>query len=170
MRAEADSDGIPGAVTSVSDGYEIALERRVEHAPQAVWAMLTEPEQLAEWLAPGALELRQGGRVRLDFGESGATIDSTVRALETGRVLEYSWSSGDDPLRPLHWELLPEGNGTLVRLTLKLPTGEDPAKAAAGWDAHLEMLLAALEGVAIGFPVQRFRAARSHFQAMVNAV
>jgi uncharacterized protein YndB with AHSA1/START domain len=169
MTAGADDGGIPGIVTSTSDGFEIVLERRVEHDIPSVWAILTEPDQFAQWLAPGSLELRHGGAVRLDFGESGATIASTVRALEAERLLEYSWSSGDEPLRPLRWELVPDGSRTVVRLTLKLPEGEDPAKAAAGWDAHLEMLVAALEGVAIGFPFQRFKAARTHFQEMVNS-
>ncbi len=169
MALGIDQDGIPGTITPTPDGFEIVLERGVDHDIQHVWANLTEPDRFAQWLAPGSLELRQGGAVRLDFGESGATIDSTVRALEAERVLEYSWSSGDEPLRPLRWELVPDDSWTTVRLTLALPKGEDPAKAAAGWDAHLEMLLAALEGVAISFPFERFKAARAHFQEMVNS-
>ena len=48
-----------------------------------------------------------------------------------------------------------EGGIQLV-LTLRLPSGEDIAKACAGFDAHLEMLAAALEGVPIRFPVDFF--------------
>jgi hypothetical protein len=38
---------------------------------------------------------------------------------------------------------------------------DDPARALAGWDAHLEMLAAALEGVPIKFPFQHFQAVRA---------
>ncbi|WP_281059049.1 hypothetical protein [Mesorhizobium sp. M2C.T.Ca.TU.002.02.1.1] len=43
--------------------------------------MLTEPPQFVRWLAPGSIELRKGGRVHIDFGDSGVVIDSTVLAL-----------------------------------------------------------------------------------------
>ena len=151
------------------DELEILLERRIGHEPAAVWHMLTEPAALPRWLAPGAVEPRIGGRARLDFAESGATIDSTVRACDPERLLVYAWGSGDGPDRPLYWALIPVEDGTQLRLTLRLPADEDGPKAAAGWDAHLEMLLAALEGVPIRFPVDHFLAMRAWFRGQLGA-
>lgn len=152
-------------VRETADGFEVELTRFVDTDRESVWRMLTEPECLRDWLAPGTLEPRPGGRISLDFAASGATIDSTVSLCEQPELLEYSWSSGDEPERPLRWVLHPEGQGTRLYLTVKIPRDEDVAKTAAGWDAHLEMLLAALAGVPISFPVARFKQTR---QAVEN--
>ena len=78
-------------------------------------------------------------------------------------MLEYSWSSPGQPQRPLRWELQPDGDGARLALTLRLPAGEDPAKACAGFEGHLEMLAAALEGVPIKFPFDLFLKARAGY-------
>jgi uncharacterized protein YndB with AHSA1/START domain len=149
-------DAVVGVMTRVSD-----------HAPAEIWAMLTDPAKLPEWLAPGRIEPRVGGAARLDFADSGTVIDSQVSAYEAGRTLEYSWSSPGEPRRPVRWEIAPEGGGARLRLTLTTPAGEDPGRACAGWEAHLEMLEAALEGVPIKFPFERFKAAREAYREKV---
>lgn len=149
------------------DRTEARLERVFGHDRQTVWQMLTEPQGLAEWLAPGSIELRPGGRVEIDFADSGTTIASSLRRFEPPRLLAYSWSSGDEPERPLQWELIALGAETRLALTVDLPAEEDAAKACAGFAAHLEMLAAALEGVPIRFPVDHFLEARRSYQGMV---
>jgi uncharacterized protein YndB with AHSA1/START domain len=134
---------------------------------EGVWAALTEPAWLAKWLAPGEIDLRKGGVVRLDFGESGATIDSRVTAFEPHRLLEYSWSIPGEPPRPLRWELEPIGPTTLLTLRLTVAANEDAGRAAAGWAAHLEMLQAALLGVPVKFPFDVFRVARDAYREQV---
>lgn len=154
-----------GSIKRNGDAFVVRLEQYIEHGQTSVWYMLTEPGPLAQWLAPGTVDLRPGGRISLDFSESGATIDSVIRDLDPPRVLEYSWSSGNEPERPLRWELEPlNGSSTRLTLTLRLPAEEDIARAAAGWDTHLEMLLAALESVPIRFPVDHFREARNRYR------
>ncbi|MBN9003454.1 MAG: SRPBCC family protein [Rhizobiales bacterium] len=154
----------PGQIRRLAEGFEGCLERWMGHEQETVWRMLTEPEALGQWLAPGTIELRPGGTVHIDFADSGTTIDSTVLALDPPQLLEYSWSSGNDPQRPMRWELQPAGSGTRLILTLRLPAGEDAAKACAGFEAHLEMLLAALEGVPIRFPFDHFLKSRQLYQ------
>ena len=146
------------------------MTRLIGHPPAAVWAALTEPARLAQWLAPGRIELRVGGAARLDFADSGTVIDSKVSAFEPGRLIEYSWSSGDEPLRPVRWEIAPAQDGVTLTLTQKTPAGEDPGRACAGWEAHLEMLQAALEGVPIKFPFESFKAARDAYRPKVAAL
>jgi hypothetical protein len=124
---------------------------------------------LAKWLAPGTIELHQGGAVRIDFGDSGIVIDSVLTAFEPLKVLEYSWSSGDQPQRPLRWELTEESGGTRLQLTVRLPGDEDAAKACAGFEGHLAMLAAALEDVPVRFPLDLYLAARKHYQASLDA-
>lgn len=156
-----------GRIRRLADGFEGRLERQIAHPPKAVWQMLTEAAGIGQWLAPGAIEPRQGGRVHVDFGDSGVVIDSTVLEFDPPRRLAYSWSSGSQPLRPLLWDLQAAGDGTALALTVQLPEGEDIAKACAGFDAHLEMLAAALEGVPIRFPFELYLAARRGYQDML---
>jgi uncharacterized protein YndB with AHSA1/START domain len=141
--------------------------RRLDHPASAVWGMLAEPERMAEWLAPGRIEPRIGGAVRLDFADSGTVIESAVTAFEDGRLVEFSWSQPGEPTRPVRIALAPDGAATELTLTVRTPDGEDPARAAAGWAAHLAMLEAALAGAPIGFPFETFKAARETYKAAV---
>lgn len=163
----SESGNQPGTIGRVEGGFEGRIERFYEHDQAAVWRMLTEPQALAQWLAPGSIELRAGGAVRIDFADSGIVIDSTVLALDAPRLLAYSWSSGDEPERPLRWELKPVEKGTQLVLTVRIPEGEDASKACAGFDAHLDMLAAALEGVPVKFPFERYLEARRGYQQML---
>lgn len=157
----------PGHIRHLSEGYEGCLKRWMAHKQEMVWRMLTEPTKFVQWLAPGSIELRKGGRVHIDFGDSGVVIDGTVLAFDPPRLLAYSWSSGNEPDRPLRWELDTIDRGTALTLTVQLPAGEDIAKACAGFEAHLDMLAAALEGVPIRFPFDRYLAARRAYQHLL---
>lgn len=145
-------------------GHVIATFRRAfDHPAAAVWAALTDPAILPQWLAPGTIDLRKGGAARLAFQDSGIVIDSEVSACDHERLLAYSWSGPGEPMRSVCWDLLPRGAGCALILTLEIPEDEDAARACAGWEAHLDMLAAALEGVPIHFPFERFKAARQAY-------
>jgi uncharacterized protein YndB with AHSA1/START domain len=143
--------------------FRVTLDNPLEE----VWAALTEPQGLARWLAPGEIEPREGGIARLDFGDSGAVIDSRVTAFSPPRLLEYSWSTPGEPLRPLRWSLEPIGPTTVLSLRLSVPANENAARAAAGFAAHLEMLQAALMGAPARFPFEVFKAARDAYREQV---
>jgi len=156
-----------GTIRRVNGEFEARLERLIEHDQAKVWAMLTEPAHLADWLAPGSIELKQGGAAKLNFVDSGTVIDSTVSAFDAPRLIEYSWSSPGEPLRPVRWETEPVEGGTRLTLTMRVPDSEDVARSCAGWEAHLMMLLAAIEGVPIKFPFQRFQDTRAAYREML---
>ena len=102
--------------------------RRLDHLAEAVWRMIAEPARLAEWLAPGRIEQRVGGAVRLDFPDSGTVIDSAVSAFEDGRLVEFSWSKPGEPLRPVRIALVARRRGDDAGAgSVKTPEGEDPA-------------------------------------------
>lgn len=154
----------PEQILRLADGLQGQIARDLAQPPQRVWEMLTQPQGLAQWLAPGTLEPHVGGRIHVDFGDSGVVIDSPLLAFEPPQHLAFSWSSGAQPQRPLHWRLSPHGAGTRLALTVTLPAGEDLAKACAGFEAHLEMLAAALEGVPIRFPFPLYQERRKAWQ------
>jgi uncharacterized protein YndB with AHSA1/START domain len=157
-----------GTITAAGSIYQARLERVLEHDQKSVWAMLTEPERIVEWLAPGTIELHRGGAAKLNFTDSGIVIDSVVTEFDPPRLLEYSWSSPGEPERPVRWETEPTGTGTRLILSLGIPENEDVARSCAGWEAHLMMLLAAIEGVPIKFPFERFAATRKAYNAMLG--
>ena len=152
------------------DGRVVArFSVTLDHAADTVWAALTVPARFVSWLAPGDIDPRPGGAVKLNFPDSGIVIDSTISAFEPGRLLEYSWSGPGEPLRPIRFELQPKGGATGLVVTLSVPAEEDAARTAAGWAAHLEMLAAALAGAPIKFPFEVFKTAREDYRARLAA-
>jgi uncharacterized protein YndB with AHSA1/START domain len=137
---------------------------------EEAWAALTQPARFADWLAPGEIDPRPGGAVKLAFEDSGLVIDSTISDIEPMRVLEYSWSGPGEPDRPVRFELAAgAGEGTSLVLTVGVPADEDIGRAAAGWAAHLEMLTAALAGAPIKFSFEVYKAAREAYRARLAA-
>lgn len=154
-------------LTRKGSTVEAQLTRRLPQPPAAVWRMLIDPEQLAQWVAPGRIEPRVDGKVRLDFADSGTVIDSKVTEFDDGRLVAFSWSAPGEPRRPVRWEVTPEGDGARLTITLDVPSSDDPARTCAGWEAHLEMLDAALAGAPIKFPFESFQAVREAYKIKV---
>jgi uncharacterized protein YndB with AHSA1/START domain len=158
-----------GCIEYVNGYYVAKLERVLEQEQNTVWSMLTDPSRFVEWLAPGKIELRKGGSAKLNFEDSGIVIDSIVSEFDPPQLLEYSWSSPGEPTRPLRWETEAIENGTRLALTLRSPADEDIARFCAGWEAHLMMLMAAIEGIPIKFPFDRFTSTREAYRQILSA-
>lgn len=123
---------------TASDGRSVLrMERRLGHPPARVWPALTEPAQLARWF-PSAVEidLRPGGA--LTFTDEGApSASGVITDLDPPRLVAFTWDS--DHLR---FELLPDGDGSVLLLTHTFDDRAGAASFAAGWDA----CIAALDG------------------------
>jgi uncharacterized protein YndB with AHSA1/START domain len=145
--------------------FGMTLENHVDE----VWDALTVSARIVDWLAPGNIDPRPGGAVKLNFVDSGIVIDSKVSDISPMRVLEYSWSGPGEPERPIRFELEPVGAATGLVMSLSVPAEEDAGRSAAGWAAHLEMLAAALAGASIKFPFEVFKAAREDYRARLAA-
>lgn len=148
---------------------ECRMTLMVEQPLDQVWRALTESADLAQWLAPGSIEPRLGGAVKIALDSSGTPIDSFVTAWAPRRRLGYSWSAGQGPVRPLNWQLTSVAEGVAIELTVGVPVDEDAARAFAGWAAHLQMLGAFLAGVPVGFPRQEYREFRDACRAQLRA-
>jgi hypothetical protein len=139
-----------GHIEQITGYVKATLTRRLDHPP-------------------GEIELTKGGRAKLNFGDSGIIIDSEVSECETNQLLEYSWSnSKDEPRRPIRWSLEPESSGTKLTLTIKIPEDEVVDRSCAGWEAHLTMLQAAIEGVPIKFPFEHFQESRAGYKKLLG--
>lgn len=111
---------------TAADGRSVLrMERRLGHRPERVWPALTQPAQLARWFPSAVgIDLRPGGA--LTFTEEGAPPASGV-----------TWDT--DHLR---FELLPDGDGSVLLLTHTFDDRAGAASFASGWDA----CIAALDG------------------------
>jgi uncharacterized protein YndB with AHSA1/START domain len=132
----------------------IAFERRLRHSVDAVWAALTDPEELAAWLGRGALERREGGRVAIRTGpedrpERQGLISGRVTAWDPPRVLEHEWTQPGLDVSVVRYELEAEAGGTILRLTHRRSVRPGATGGRAGWHAYLDRLAAHLDGLPV---------------------
>jgi uncharacterized protein YndB with AHSA1/START domain len=121
----------------------VVLVRDLRHAPEKVWAALTQPDQLSKWapfdadrnlgqLGDATLTMDAGGD---DDGQDSIEMPASVRRAEPPTLLEYTW--GDDLLS---WALQPMGSGTRLTLRHTVQGPDWMPKVAAGW--HLCLVVA----------------------------
>jgi uncharacterized protein YndB with AHSA1/START domain len=128
--------------------WALILVRELRHAPEKVWAALTEPGQLREW-APFDADR--------SLGSVGATVklttvgapkrhdtETTVTRADAPRLLEYNWGGND-----MRWELEAAGAGTRLTLWTSIPRNFI-SMGAAGWHICFDVLERHLAGQPIG--------------------
>jgi uncharacterized protein YndB with AHSA1/START domain len=136
-----------GTVHKHEDGYQLRFERQLLHPVEKVWAALTNPAQLAQWLAPGEIELTLGGRVHLAFTDGDGVIDGQVTAIAPPRLLEFTWTDQDNDFGFVRWELMADDGDTRLVLTHTVPESarEFGLPMLAGWHSLLDRLAALLD-------------------------
>jgi uncharacterized protein YndB with AHSA1/START domain len=133
-----------GTVRETDDGVVLRFERDVVHTAERVWAFLC-----------GDAEPEVGADAPRRFGP---TPPGAVTALEPGRSLAF------DGVR---WTLEPGTPGALVVVEEALP--ELRPAALAAWQAHLELLVAGLQGVERCWPDDRVAALEARYAARFAA-
>lgn len=126
-----------GTLERVGDVSILRFRRRLEHPPDLVWAALTENEHLEGWF-PTTIEGARvaGGALHFSFREGeGEPFDGEMTAFDPPSLMELRWS--DDLLR---FELVADGSGCLLSLTVTFPEYGKAARDAAGWHVCLEQL------------------------------
>jgi uncharacterized protein YndB with AHSA1/START domain len=166
------SDASMGEVTVTGEAMQVVFHRRYRKPVAKVWAALTTPERLADWLAEAEIELKPGGAVRLNWNKGAHTMTGRVIAYEPPHVLAWSWPI-DGRETVVRFELRADGEGTLLTLT---HAGIGPQSAAGasvrtGWHAHLEGLPDAIEGRATPWStkVARQTALQERYPAIAGA-
>ncbi len=135
----------------MSDAETIRVERRIAAPPSAVFRYLTESELWARWQGESTeLEPRPGGRFRVTMAE-GQVVEGEFVTVETDRRVVVTWGWRDHPrMTPgsstVEFELVPDGRGTIVRLTHRGIPPEDLPIHRAGWDVFVARLEVAATG------------------------
>jgi uncharacterized protein YndB with AHSA1/START domain len=76
-----------GTVTRAGDAYELRFERRLPYEITRVWAALTEPDELARWLAQPSRALTSAGNYEFRFDDSGDTARGEITRIEAPTLL-----------------------------------------------------------------------------------
>jgi uncharacterized protein YndB with AHSA1/START domain len=143
-----------GTLERRGDRQVLRFERRLDHPVERVWRALTEPDELAAWLALAELELTEGGTVVLTWQNTDpdgntAVARGTVTAVDPPRILQFD----TDIHGRLRWELEPDGDGTALTFTAEAQLPADwELEVLAGWHIHLDHLQHVLDGGTIDWP------------------
>jgi uncharacterized protein YndB with AHSA1/START domain len=136
-----------GTITPVDATHAtIRFERRLPAPIERVWAAITEADQLATWLAASSLDLRAGGEVEHVFDPAGpgGRVTGTILRVEPMTLFEYEWRFLGEPDSILRYELVADGDTTVLTLTHRLLGSDQVSGYGAGWHAYLDALAAVL--------------------------
>lgn len=139
----------------------MVFERRFEAPRERVWRALTDLDELAAWLAPAEIDLREGGSVVLKFDDG--IERGTITELREPEVIAYTWNEGKtDSL--VRFELEPDDGGTRLTLRHTFEGEVELPSYGSGWHHHLELLTAQVAGEPITWNWNRFRDLKSEYE------
>jgi uncharacterized protein YndB with AHSA1/START domain len=135
----------------VTGPHEITVERRIRARPAAVYAFLTAADGWIRWQGQSAeVEPVEGGRFRVTIGQGQVAEGRFLELVPQSRVV-FTWGWQDHPTVPpgsstVEIELVPDGDGTLVRLTHRGLPAEEFNVHLVGWQHYIPRLAIAAEG------------------------
>jgi uncharacterized protein YndB with AHSA1/START domain len=133
-----------GTYTEGPDGkVQLRYERVYPRPIETVWAALTQPERLADWLGACDVEPRLGGRFNCFVNrDPEAQTIGRVTAWEPPSLLEFTWGHhGEAEETRVRAELTPLGpNETRMVFTHGMMDRKWTALTFAGWHHLLEQL------------------------------
>jgi uncharacterized protein YndB with AHSA1/START domain len=131
--------------------HEIRMERRIAAPPSAVFRYLTEATLWSRWQGEAAaLDPRPGGRFEVRMAED-QVVEGRYLLVEQDARVVITWGWQGHPRMPagtttVEFELVPDGAGTLLRLTHRGLPAEDLPLHEQGWTVFLPRLAMASEG------------------------
>jgi uncharacterized protein YndB with AHSA1/START domain len=136
----------------------IERELRIAARPETVYGFLTDADKMQQWMGRAVTaSAHPGGVIRVDYNGFDVMRGQFVEC-DPGRrvVFTWGWESLDDAMPPgasrVEFTLLPDGDGTLVRMVHSGIAAAAIPNHAQGWDMFLPFLAARAEGRAEGPP------------------
>jgi uncharacterized protein YndB with AHSA1/START domain len=129
----------------VTDRPPLVVERRVAAPPAAVYAYLTDSRRWAQWQGEQAtIDARSGGLFRMRMAD-GKTARGQFVELVPNRKVAFTWGWIDHPGVPpgsttVEIECVPDGDGTLIRLTHRDLPPEEIDLHRIGWHHYVPRL------------------------------
>jgi uncharacterized protein YndB with AHSA1/START domain len=140
-------------VDATTETVSVEREITIAASPETVWELLTDPEQAGRWMGLGAVfDLRPGGGYQVEVLPGNIARGEFVEIDPPRRLVHtWGWEGGKHGVPPgsstIEYELIPSGEGTLLRFTHRdLPSAEAAASHGHGWDHYLARLSTAAAG------------------------
>ena len=155
-----------GTVTRNGEGFDLAYVRRIAASPERVWAAITIPERIAAWFATAEviIEPRLGGAYHLRFGSEGPYAEGQITAFDPPRLFEHTWPDPPNPTGVIRYELEPDGDGCVLRLTsFGVPAAY--IGSLAGWHIFLDAIEPSLAGVPVTWTMEAERELMAVYEA-----
>jgi len=139
-----------GQVYEADGRLHVRYVRRLAFPVERVWAALTVPERIADWLGDAEVEPVVGGRYHIaSFRDDDTSGGWTIRRIEPPRLLEFASdefaADGSGATSVEIFELAPDGAGCLLTLTCSLERSH--TGTMGGWHMFLDALPGAVAGV-----------------------
>ena len=135
----------------MSPPREVVVERRVAAPPEHVFTYFTNADKWMAWQGTEAeIELVPGGMWRVNVTGEGFASGRIVEVVNNRRVV-FTWGwEADLPVAPgsttVVIDLLPEGGGTLIRLTHRDLPQDQIELHRRGWEHYASRLAAVAAG------------------------
>ena len=136
----------------MTDSFVLHRETHIAAPRASVFAFLTDPEKIVQWMGTEATTEVQPGGLYLLKGVGSATARGAFREVVPVHRLAYSFGwEGNEEVLPgsslIEIDLLEQDGGTLVRMTHSgLPTEAHRDSHAKGWAHYLGRLTKAAAG------------------------
>jgi uncharacterized protein YndB with AHSA1/START domain len=133
-------------VDATTESISVEREIAIAASPETVWELLVDPDQAIRWMGQEAtFDARPGGGYRVGV-IPGHTASGEFVEVDPPRRLVHTWGwEGEGAVPPgsstVEYELVPSGEGTLLRFAHRnLPSADAAESHAHGWDHYLERL------------------------------
>lgn len=136
----------------VDDASAITREIRIAARPETVFAFFTDPAKMIRWKGKNAtLDPRPGGIYRVDVNGRNVARGEYLEIVPNRRlVFTWGWEDEGNPVPPgsstVEVTLVPDGEGTILRLVHRDLPAEARAPHAHGWEHYLGRLTVSAAG------------------------
>jgi uncharacterized protein YndB with AHSA1/START domain len=173
MDSNTDDKSRKGQMVVEGDHATITFKRVLHHAPELVWAAITNPKELKEWLmcSSAAIEGRKGGSFEMVAGPAQYRAKGKVLIWDPPNVFEHEWKvppvqempHGEDAI--FRYELTRQGDSTLLIVTYRRITKQTALGFTPGAHVLLDRLEAQLDKKPLPNWETRFTEARTLYPA-----
>ena len=146
-----------GTFERAGEHVDLRFERHYPRAIETVWAALTDPARLADWMSPADVEPLLGGRFVL-FTDRAEPMAGRILVWAPPCTLEISWSNQDAPDSVVRFDLATDGAGTLLVFTQRRVRFVCSGLMLPGWHVYFERLRRLLDGAPEKLSGPRWRA------------
>lgn len=138
-----------GFLRTTGDGLELVVPRDIAAPPGEIWAWVSEPDKLEQWIGRVAGETGTGKVVELTMTAEASAQPERVTIIDCDPPKRYQVELVSEAgTWQLQIDVRPRGEGTRLELNQLIEQGDDIRTVGAGWEYYLDRLIAIRSGLA----------------------